>query len=239
MGLGGSMHLTDLNNYNLGASGIVAGAIPIAVGVAFTLKRNNSENIVVSLFGDGASNQGMALESFNLASMWQVPVLFYCENNMYAMSSPYEKFVAGNNIPARATSFGIEAVSIDGNDISKVYDTVTEVSEYIRKTNKPYLIESRTYRQLGHSKSDQRKYRTKEEEDYWISKCPIEMNKQYLTKENNISLEMLDSIEKNVIDEIEDCVEYCMSKKDDILSIDDALKYVYADKEYDNEHNDG
>ena len=231
MGLGGSMHLTDMKNFNLGASGIVAGALPAAVGAAFALKKTASGNIIASLFGDGAANQGMALESFNLAAVWQVPLLFYCENNLYAMSSSFEKFIAGGSIPARAESFGIKAVSIDGNSIADVYNAVTDAAEYIRNTGRPFLIESRTYRQLGHSKSDQRKYRTPEEEAQWAAKCPVAQNKKYLTENRLAEESFLDSLAEEVIREIEDCAEYCRTNKDRILASDEALRFAYADEE--------
>ena len=227
-GLGGSMHLADTAHYNMGSSGVVGGGVPLSVGMAFALKYQKKPNLVLSIFGDGASNQGMTLESLNLASVWEVPVLFYCENNGYGMSAPAEKFVGGQDIPARARAFGIDSVCIDGNDLIEVYNTVKKVGEYVRTEKKPFLIEAKTYRWLGHSKSDLRKYRTKEEEDAWKEKCPIKRFRAYLL-ETGMRAEELEALEERVRQEIEDSVSWCMQHREEILTMDEALTYVYYD----------
>lgn len=228
-GLGGSMHMTDVENYNMGSSGIVGGAVPIAVGMAFALKKQNSQSIVVSTLGDGASNQGMSLESLNLASVWGVPLLFYCENNGYAMSSPARIFVGGGDIASRARAFGIKAETIDGNDLGQVYDSVKKAAEYIRNTKQPYFIESVTYRQVGHSKSDLRKYRTAEEEELWKQKCPILINGKYLIENNIATARELAQTERDAVERIDDCAAQCLAKKDEIISVNEALRFVYCD----------
>ena len=226
-GLGGSMHLIDLDNYNMGSSGVVAGAIPIAVGMAFALKYKKINNLVVSFLGDGASNQGMALESLNLASVWEVPVLFYCENNMYGMSAPAKKYIGGGNLTKRAESFGVEAVRIDGNDLVEVYETVKKASEKIKQTKKPFFIEAMTYRWLGHSKSDQRKYRTKEEEKEYKDKCPIKRYEKYLLHNDICSNEEIDYIRENASSEIEHIVARCIKEQGDYLTTSEMLNFVY------------
>ena len=197
-GLGGSMHLADLQNFNMGSSGVVGGVLPLAVGMGFALKYKKQSQIVLGMFGDAASNQGMALESFNLASVWEVPVIFYCENNMYGMSAPADKFVGGNNIPLRAKSFGIKSKSVDGNNIIDVYNAVYEAADYVRKNQKPFLIESKTYRWMGHSKSDVKSYRTDEEEVFWKNKCPIDSYKAYLKENDFITEDQIAALEKTV-----------------------------------------
>ena len=225
-GLGGSMHLADLQNYNMGSSGVVGGVLPLAVGMAFALKYKKKSQIVLGMFGDAASNQGMALESFNLASVWEVPVIFYCENNMYGMSAPADKFVGGNNIPLRAESFGIQSKVIDGNNVMDVYNSVNEAAEYVRKNQKPFLIESKTYRWMGHSKSDVRSYRTAEEEVFWKNKCPIDSYTLYLKDNNLITEGQIETLEKQALGEVEEAVETCMQQN--ALSFKEMLDYVYC-----------
>ena len=227
LGLGGSMHLADIEHHNMGSSGVVAGAVPIAVGMAFALKYKQSSQIVLSIFGDAASNQGMALESLNLAAVWQVPVLFFCENNMYGMSAPAKTFVAGGDISKRAESFGIKSISVDGNNPIALYDAISDAAQYVRENQSPYLIESKTYRWLGHSKSDLRKYRTKEEEDHWKAKCPILSYEKYLFENGLISIEKINLMKEEAAKEIEDAVRQCAGKG--VLSLEEALSCVLCD----------
>ena len=225
-GLGGSMHLADLEHYNMGSSGVVGGVLPLAVGMGFALKYKQQSQIVLGMFGDAASNQGMALESFNLASVWEVPVLFYCENNMYGMSAPADKFVGGNNIPLRAESFGIKSNVVDGNNVIEVYNAVYEAAEYVRKNQKPFLIESKTYRWMGHSKSDVRSYRTTEEEVFWKNKCPIDSYKVYLKENDFVTEDQIATLEKRSLDEVEEAVGACI--QNDAISFEEMLGYVYC-----------
>ncbi len=225
-GLGGSMHLTDLEHHNMGSSGVVGGSVPISVGMAFALKYKNRSNIVVSMFGDGASNQGMTLESLNLASVWHVPVLFYCENNLYGMSGPARKFVGGGDLSARAQAFGIEAISVDGNCVSEIFDAVSDAADYVRNHQNPFFIESKTYRWLGHSKSDQRKYRTKEEEAEWKERCPILTYEKYLQDEHILSETAIEKMHDITYETIEEIADHCDGN--DLLSMAEALSYVYC-----------
>jgi len=231
MGLGGSMHLVDLKNHNMGSSAVVAGAVPLAVGMAMALKKDGDDSIVCAMLGDGATNQGMFLESLNLASIWEAPVLFFCENNQYAMSSAYETFVAGQDIPKRAMAFGINAAKVDGNKIEDVYDAVSNAARYIRTQKAPMLIESITYRQLGHSKSDTRVYRTREEEAQWLRRCPILQNRQLLESRFGISSSIMDDIENEAKLQVQMVEERCFANKDKVLELDKALGFVYASGE--------
>lgn len=226
-GLGGSMHMTDVKNCNMGSSGVVAGAVPIAVGMAFALKKQKKENVVAVCLGDGAFNQGMTQESLNLARVWEVPVIFFCENNLYAMSAPASKFVAGN-ITSRAAAYDIPSVTVDGNDVIKVYNAVSEAREYAVNEKRPYFIESKTYRYLGHSKSDLRKYRTKDEEEYYKTLCPIKRYEEYLVSNGILSQNDINLYREEAENLIEDAVKFAEKTRGDILTIEEAEKYVYG-----------
>ena len=179
-GRGGSMHIADLSNGNLGANGIVAGSLTISVGAALSFQLQKKENIVLCFFGDGAVNEGSFHEALNLASLWNLPVLFLCENNQYGMSMASEKAVAGESIASRGKSYGIESIQIDGNDVEAVYESVTTCKDEILNNKRPKFIEAITYRYRGHSKSDRNLYRTSEEINFWKDeKDPI---KRYIGK---------------------------------------------------------
>ena len=179
-GRGGAMHIEDLSNGNLGANGSVAGSLTISVGAALSFQLQKKENIVLCFFGDGAVNEGSFHEALNLASLWNLPVLFLCENNQYGMSMASEKAVAGESIASRGNSYGIESVQIDGNDVEAVYESVSSCKDEILSNNRPKFIEAVTYRYRGHSKSDRNLYRTSEEINFWKDeKDPI---KRYIGK---------------------------------------------------------
>lgn len=164
-GRGGSQHMCAFDEHFLGTNGIVGGGIPIATGAAFALKYKKSDDIAVVFFGDGASNQGTFHETLNIASLWELPVLYVCENNLYGMSTHIDKSLAGQRVAPRAQAYGIHAQTIDGRNLETVYNTAHEAVERIRKTKKPELLELMTYRLCGHSKSEPRVYRTREEEE--------------------------------------------------------------------------
>ena len=201
-GRGGSMHIADLSNGNLGANGIVAGSLTISVGAALSFQLQKKENIVLCFFGDGAVNEGSFHEALNLASLWNLPVLFLCENNQYGMSMASEKAVAGESIASRGKSYGIESIQIDGNDVEAVYESVSNYKDEILTGNRPKFIEAITYRYRGHSKSDRNLYRTSEEINFWKDeKDPI---KRYIGKLleqgiTEIDLKEIDEEVKNLI----------------------------------------
>ena len=233
-GLGGSMHFSDMDKHYVCSTGVVAGGVPISVGMALSLKYMKKNGVSVCAFGDGASNQGMALESLNLASFWKVPVLFYCENNQYAVSSPSKKFVSNTTISKRALGFGVESKSIDGNNIECVYNAVKEAKDYMANTGRPYLIESVTYRFNGHSRSDKLVYRTSEEDALWADKCPIVNYKNYLIDKKVITETEYISLTDKCKRIAEEAVKYCKNNTD-VISADEAISYVYSDKEVFNE----
>ncbi len=172
-GRGGSMHIADVEANNLGANGIVAGNMPIAIGVGLSIKARKTDQLVLCLFGDGAANEGAFHESLNMASIWKLPVLYLCENNAYAMSMPVQKSMNIAQISQRACAYGIPGETIDGNDLTAVHQAVAKAAEYIRAGNGPYLLEMLTYRWKGHSKSDRQAYRTRDEVKEWMEKDPV------------------------------------------------------------------
>ncbi len=172
-GRGGSMHIADPSMGNLGANGIVGGGLPIAVGAAFSAKRLKTGAVAVSFFGDGANNEGAFHESLNLASVWKLPVVFVCENNLYGMSVSTERSTAVKDVAARAAGYGMPGVIVDGNDFAAVAQATFEATERARAGDGPTLIECKTYRTRGHSRSDRNRYRTKEEIEAWRARDPI------------------------------------------------------------------
>ncbi|WP_416197295.1 MAG: Pyruvate dehydrogenase E1 component alpha subunit [Sporanaerobacter sp.] len=225
-GKGGSMHIADVEAGNLGANGVVGGGHGIAVGAALTQQMKKTGKIVLCFFGDGASNEGSFHEALNLASVWKLPVIFYCENNLYGMSVPIEKSMNIKDIAKRADAYGIPGYIVDGNDAIAVYNTVKEASEYVRSGKGPVLIESKTYRWLGHSKSDAQVYRSKEEVEEWKKKCPIKRFRKYMLENNIATEEELDTIEKNARQAIEDAVEFANNSPNP--PIETVTEDVYA-----------
>jgi acetoin:2,6-dichlorophenolindophenol oxidoreductase subunit alpha len=172
-GRGGSMHIADVDAGNLGANGIVGGGIPIAVGAALAQQLTGSDRVVVSFFGDGAANEGAFHEAANLAAVWELPVVFVCENNHYGMSMAADEAFAIKDISARAAGYGFPGVTVDGNDLAEVYETVRTAVDRARAGGGPTLVENVTYRLKGHSKSDKNLYRTREEIESWQRRDPI------------------------------------------------------------------
>lgn len=167
-GRGGSMHIADVESNNLGANGIVAGGVPIAVGVGLSIKMRKTDQVCMVIFGDGAANEGAFHESLNMASIWKLPVVYLCENNQYAMSMPVTRAFNIEDISTRASSYNIPGITVDGNDPLAVYLAVYEAAERARHGDGPSLIESKTYRYKGHSKSDRQAYRTRDEVNDWM-----------------------------------------------------------------------
>jgi TPP-dependent pyruvate/acetoin dehydrogenase alpha subunit len=177
-GRGGSMHIADVSKGNLGANGIVAGGIPIAVGAGLALKMAGSDKVALSFFGDGATSEGAFHESVNLAAIWDLPVVFVCENNHYGMSMSVEEVSRLERVADRAAGYGIPGVSVDGNDVQEVYQAAAEAVAHARAGRGPTLVEAVTYRWKGHSKSDQNLYRTREEIESWRERDPIDRFEQ-------------------------------------------------------------
>lgn len=180
-GKGGTQHLASLRHGFLGTNGITGGGVPIATGAAFALAYRGLPNVSVAFFGDGAVNQGIFHESLNFASIWDLPIAYICENNLYAMSTHVDRMLGAEGIIERARAYRIEGVRVDGMDVLAVYDAATAAVAHIRTQRRPYFIECLNYRYLGHSRSDARKYRTVDEEQAWQARDPIERLVRWLT----------------------------------------------------------
>lgn len=166
-GHGGSMHIADVTANNLGANGIVGGGIQLAVGVGIAIQMRKTDQLVLTLFGDGATNEGIFHESLNMASIWDLPVLYLCENNKYGMSADITRVSSKLPFKDRALAHDIPGYYIDGNDVLAVYEFIKNAADHIRAGKGPVFVEAQTYRYFGHSKSDRNLYRTKDEIDYF------------------------------------------------------------------------
>jgi TPP-dependent pyruvate/acetoin dehydrogenase alpha subunit len=221
-GRGGSMHIADVEANNLGAQGIVAGNMPISVGVGLSIKAHKTDQVVLCIFGDGASNEGAFHESLNMASIWKLPVIYLCENNAYAMSMSIKKATNIEHISQRAAAYGMPGVTVDGNDVLQVYETMKTAAEYARSGKGPYFVEVETYRWKGHSKSDKQAYRTRDEVKAWMAKDPIAR----FAKIGGLSDEDLEQRRLLAREKIKQAVEYAEASPEP--DIKDILDGVYA-----------
>ena len=226
-GRGGSMHIADVTTGNLGANGIVGGGIPIAVGAALTAKRLKNGKVVVSFFGDGANNEGAFHEALNMASIWKLPVIFVCENNGYGMSTSVERATAVPNIADRAAAYAMPGVIVDGNNLSEVAEAMHAAVERARRGDGPTLIESKTYRWRGHSKSDRNRYRTRDEIEDWMSRDPILRLEQEMLEFGVVEQAELDAIRVAVEAEIAAGIEF--AKSSPAPEIRNLERYVYTE----------
>ncbi len=207
-GRGGSMHIADIEGGNLGANGVVAGGIPLAVGVGLSLKLRKSDQVLLCFFGDGAANEGAFHEGLNMAAIWGLPVVFICENNQYGMSFPVRKAMLIEHIAERAAAYGMPGVTVDGNDVLAVYDAVSAAVARARGGEGPSLVENVTYRWRGHSKSDTNRYRSREEIEAWMARCPIIRFRAKLVSEGVLSEEEAEGIKREAYAAIAAAVEF-------------------------------
>ena len=229
-GRGGSMHIADVTMGNLGANGIVAGGIPIAVGAALSAKMQKNGKVVVCFFGDGANNEGAFHESLNMAAIWKLPVVFVCENNGYGMSTSTARSTAVTNIADRAAGYAMPGVIVNGNDFSAVAEASSNAVERARRGEGPTLIESKTYRHRGHSKSDRNKYRTKEEIEEWKAmRDPINLFETELRQFGVIDDASLAALVSSVEAEIAKGIEF--AKDSPAPSTSDVLNFVYTEQQ--------
>lgn len=226
-GRGGSMHIADVEAGNLGANGIVAGGLPISVGVGLSIKMQGLDKVVLAFFGDGAANEGAFHESLNMASIWDLPVIYVCENNQYAMSMAVDKAFNVERISQRACSYNIPGITVDGQDVLAVYSAVSAAVTRARNGDGPSLVENVTYRYEGHSKSDQQAYRTRDEVKRWRDeRDPIGRLEQYLQRYDWLDDEEAEAIERRARDAIEEAVEF--ADESDWPDPDAVMEGVYA-----------
>ena len=229
-GRGGSMHIADVASGNLGANGIVAGGIPIAVGAALSAKKLNNGKVVISFFGDGANNEGAFHEALNMASIWKLPVIFVCENNGYGMSTSMARSTAVKNVADRASAYSMPGVIVDGNNFSAVVQASSEAAARARAGEGPTLIESKTYRYRGHSKSDRNRYRSKEEiEDWMTNRDPIELFETELKEFGIVDDAGIAAIRDDVRREIEAGIAF--AKASPSPEVADVARFVYTEEQ--------
>jgi TPP-dependent pyruvate/acetoin dehydrogenase alpha subunit len=229
-GRGGSMHIADVSKGNLGANGIVAGGIPIAVGAGLALKLQGTDRVALSFFGDGATSEGAFHESVNLAAIWDLPVVFVCENNHYGMSMSVEEVSRLERVADRAAGYAIPGGTVDGNDVQEVYEAVAQAVAHARAGQGPTLIEAVTYRWKGHSKSDQNLYRTREEIESWRQRDPIDRFEQAVLEAGTLDQGEVQKLRDQARDAVRDAVRTGQAGPP---SSSDLLGAVYAPSEVD------
>jgi len=224
-GKGGSMHIADPDIGILGANGIVGGGFAIATGAGLSAKMQNTDRVTICFFGDGSTNQGVFHESLNMAAIWDLPVIYLCENNLYGLTGPAKQVVAVKDIADRAKSYGIPGEIIDGNKIEEVYETVEKAVARARAGKGPTLIEAKTYRWEGHFVGDPCVYRDKEEVEKWKEKCPIKYLEKKL-EDMGVNKEKLTKIEEDTNEEMEEAVEFARNSPEP--EIESIFTDIYA-----------
>jgi pyruvate dehydrogenase E1 component alpha subunit len=225
-GKGGSMHIADFQAGMLGATAVVGAGLPIAVGAGLSAKLRKTDQVVACFFGEGASNQGTFHESINMASAWSLPVIFVCENNLYAMGTRQSRIMNIENISDRAGAYGISGVTVDGNDVLAVFEASQKAVDQARSGAGPTLIECKTYRHKGHSRVDPARYRSKEEVAQWLAKDPINRFKEALMQNDVFSRAEVQKIGESVAAEIEEAVKFAVESP--YPAPEEALEDVYA-----------
>lgn len=220
------MHIADVQSGNLGANGVVGGGIPVATGVGLSMKLQGLDRICLCFFGDGASNEGTFHESINLAATWDLPVVYLCENNQYGLSMSTRRSMRNETIAQRSIAYGIPGEVIDGNDVFAVYAAVYKAAQRARSGKGPTLLECRTYRYKGHSKSDQNLYRTRAEIREWQQRDPIQRLAAYLTSHGLMSQEEVAQAQAAAYQAIEDAYQFALSSP--MPNPEQLLEGVYA-----------
>jgi TPP-dependent pyruvate/acetoin dehydrogenase alpha subunit len=224
-GKGGAMHIGDITVGAIPAIAIVGGGMPVAVGIGISCKMRKTDNVVVCFFGDGASNEGAFHESMNAAAIWNLPVIFACENNLYGASTHINKVTKIRDLAIRADAYGMPWEIVDGNDVIKVNEAASRAINRARKGFGPTFLELKTYRRSGHSRNDSCGYRDKKEEKEWFDKDPLIICKNYILEKKISTTENIELLEKKVLEQIENAVEY--SKSSPYPEPLDALTNVY------------
>jgi pyruvate dehydrogenase E1 component alpha subunit len=229
-GKGGSMHLADFAVGSLGETSIVGSGIPVAAGAALGALMRGADQVTLCFFGDGASNEGTFHEALNMAANWKLPVIFLCENNGYAVSTPIATTAAVANIAERAAGYGMPGVVVDGQDIIAVYEVVSEAVRRARAGEGPTLVEAKTYRYLDHAANLGRDlgYRTDEEIAAWRKRDPIPLFAERLTKEFGVKAAEVEAIDSEVAQTVAACLEFARSSP--FPDASEAFTNVYGDR---------
>jgi pyruvate dehydrogenase E1 component alpha subunit len=226
-GKGGSMHVGDLRVGMVPSLAVVGAGIPIAAGIALAFKHRKTDRVAVCFFGDGAANEGTFHEGINLAAVWDLPVVYVCENNLYGASTHVSRVMKVAHVADRAAAYGIPGVVVDGNDVEAVHAAAAAAVARARAGGGPTLLECKTYRYGGHSRSDPGNYRSKEEVAHWKERDPLGIQRRRLLAQRAIEEAGLTAIEERVNQEIEDAVAHARATPDP--SPDQVLTHVYAE----------
>ena len=210
-GKGGSLHMTDFDLGILGANGIVAGGIPVAVGAALAFQMRGEERVALAFFGDGAVNEGAFHEAANLAGLWKLPVIFFCENNLYGEGTPQHKQAPVPDLSIRAASYGFPGLIVDGNDVLAVYEATSQAAARARAGDGPTFVEGKTYRHRGHYEGDPMVYRTREELEFWKQRDPLTRLRYQLLSDGLAGETDLDAIAAAIKQEMDEAVAFAIA----------------------------
>ena len=226
-GKGGSMHMFSKEKNFYGGHGIVGAQVPLGAGLAFADRYRENNCVTFTYFGDGAANQGQVYETFNMAALWKLPVLFVIENNQYAMGTAQERSTSSPEIYTRGEAFGIKGEAVDGMDVLAVKTAGDKAADYCRAGKGPYILEIKTYRYRGHSMSDPAKYRTREEvQKMRAQRDPIEAVRTLLISEKHATDEEIKTIDKEIKEIINACAEYAKDSPE--VSAEELWTDIYA-----------
>jgi pyruvate dehydrogenase E1 component alpha subunit len=225
-GVGGSMHLTDFSRNLIGAFAIIGAGLPVAVGAALSARLQGSDAIALALFGDGATNIGTFHEALNMAAVWNAPVVFVVENNLYGEYSPLGTTTAVTDLADRAAAHGMPGMIVDGQDVHAVFDTVEAAVRRARSGAGPTLVEAKTYRFRGHSRTDPAKYRPPGELEAWQQRDPIELLAARLVEAGAITAEGVDGLRSTAQEEIDVAAEHAAQAP--VATLEEVRAYVYA-----------
>ena len=226
-GKGGSMHMFSKEKNFYGGHGIVGAQVPLGAGLAFADKYRENNCVTFTYFGDGAANQGQVYETFNMAALWKLPVIFVIENNQYAMGTAQERSTSSPEIYTRGDAFGIKGEAVDGMDVVAVRDAGKKAAAHCRAGKGPYILEIKTYRYRGHSMSDPAKYRTREEvQRMRAQRDPIEAIRTLLVSQKHSTEEEIKIIDKEIKEIINACAEYAKESRE--VSAEELWTDIYA-----------
>lgn len=229
-GRGGSMHIFDVEHRFMGGYALVGGPFPLAAGMAKGIKLKGGDEIAICFLGDAANNQGTFHESLNMAAVWELPVLFVCENNLYGIGTRIDRSTAVIDQYKRVCGYGFPAVQADGQDIEEVHKAAKKAVDHVRSGKGPYFLELMTYRYRGHSMSDSNKYRSKDEEAEWVKRDPIYILRDRLVDAGKLSMDDYKKMDKEIIDEIEnEVIKFCEESPEP--KVEELEKYVLADND--------
>ncbi len=208
-GKGGSMHIADFSKGILGANGVVGGGFPIMTGAGFSIKLRGTDQVGMVFFGDGASNRGTFHEACNMATVFKLPIVFVCENNLYASTSPAEKMVAGGSVANRAHAYGIPGFITDGSNVLEVRGAVQEAVDKARQGKGPSIVETETYRYKGHFEGDRQKYRTQDEiNTYRMNRDPVDRYIRVLIEDGILTEQSAADLADDIASQIEEAAQF-------------------------------